>query len=153
MRSSFVLVAFLLLTVGGGSLIGLLSLPGSWYEELAKPAFTPPNWIFGPAWTVLYVLIAIAGWRTWRGGRRSVAMHLWFLQLAVNFSWSPVFFRWHRMELALGVIVVLLILILAFVITLWRKDRGAALLFLPYAGWVAFATALNAALVALNRGG
>ena len=91
-RRPLVLLAFLVLVVGGGLLIGFLTLPGAWYEALQKPSFNPPNWLFGPAWTTLYVLIAIAGWRVWLRDRAGSLMKLWWLLLALNFLWSPVFF-------------------------------------------------------------
>lgn len=129
-----------------GLLIGWAFLPGAWYAGLVKPAFTPPNWLFGPAWTTLYVLIGIAGARAWtRGGAG-----LWFAQMGLNFLWSPVFFGLQNPGLGLLVILALLATILAFIAHRWRQDRVAALLFLPYAAWVSFATALNAAIWRLN---
>eukprot|EP00913_Durusdinium_trenchii_P027001 g25336.t1 len=140
--------------VGGvvaiGSLIGLLNIPGDWYQSLAKPFFNPPNWIFGPVWTVLYVFIGIAGARTWIADRRSGRMRIWFVQMVLNFLWSPAFFGLQAPALGLVVIVPLLIAILAFIRASWRADRLSAWLFVPYALWVAFATALNASIVALN---
>jgi benzodiazapine receptor len=141
---------FVVLVVGGGMLIGFLTAPGPWYEALAKPSFNPPNWLFGPAWTILYVLIAIAGWRIWERERSGRAMQLWGLQLALNFLWSPVFFALHQIGLALLVVLLLLAAILAFIAVAWNRDRIAAWLFVPYAAWVAFASALNAALWQLN---
>src|SRR5690606_36058392 len=118
--------------------------------QLSKPAFNPPAWVFAPVWTVLYAMIGVAGWRVWRRDRRGGPMMLWWAQLALNFLWSPVFFAAHRIGLALAVIVMLLAVILGFIATAWRQDRIAAWLFVPYAAWVAFATALNAAILALN---
>ena len=150
MRRYFVLTLFLLLSVGGGLLSGLYNLPGEWYAGLAKPPFNPPNWIFGPVWTVLYVLIGIAGWRTWERRYQGVAMQLWFGQMALNFAWSPVFFTWHAIGIALAIIVALLLAVVAFITVSWRRDRLSAWLFVPYAVWVAFATMLNASLLFLN---
>ena len=144
------LVLFLVLVVGGGLAIGYVTAPGEWYAQLAKPAFTPPGWIFGPAWTALYVLIAVAGWRVWRGAWGGWPMKLWWTQLVLNFLWSPVFFSAHQLGLALVVIVLLLGAILAFMITSWARDRVAAWLFAPYAAWVAFASVLNASIFVLN---
>jgi tryptophan-rich sensory protein len=101
------LVVFLLLVTGGGLLIGWLTAPCEWYAHLQKPAFNPPNWIFAPAWTVLYVLIAIAGWRAWQRGPRALPMTLWWVQLALNFLWSPTFFAAHRIGLALAIVLLL----------------------------------------------
>ena len=145
-RSYLTLALFILLVLGGGTLIGLMTLPGEWYAGLAKPPFNPPNWIFAPVWTLLYIMVAVAGWRTWQRGPRSAAMALWFVQLALNFVWSPVFFGAHRTGGALAVIVALLAAVIAFIVMAWPRDRIAALLFTPYAAWVAFATLLNGAL-------
>ncbi len=144
------LAGFLVLTVGGGLAIGLLAAPDAWYAGLAKPAFNPPGAVFGPVWTVLYVLIAVAGWQVWQHDRAGRAMKLWWAQLALNFLWSPVFFGAHRVGLALLVILLLLAAILAFIAAAWRPQRAAAWLFLPYAAWVAFASVLNGAILALN---
>jgi translocator protein len=144
------LILFLVLVVGGGLAIGYLTAPGEWYAQLAKPAFNPPGWIFGPAWTALYILIAIAGWRLWQRDRSGWLMKLWWAQLALNFLWSPVFFSAHQIGLALAVILLLLAVILAFIAATWRQDRLAAWLFMPYAAWVAFASVLNASMFAMN---
>lgn len=145
-----VLLVFLLITVGGGLLIGFFTAPGEWYSQLAKPSFTPPPWVFGPVWTVLYILVAFAGWRVWQRARLSLAMLLWVAQLVLNFAWSPVFFAAHDLSLALVIIAALLVAILAFIGAAWRVDRVASLLFVPYAAWVIVATALNASIVSLN---
>lgn len=144
------LAVFLVLTLGGGLAIGTLTGPDQWFAALQKPAFNPPNWVFAPVWSTLYVLIAIAGWRCWERDSRSVPMALWWLQLVLNFAWTPIFFSLHAIGAALLVIVGLLAVILIFVATSWRRDRAAAMLFLPYAAWVAFAAVLNAAIYQLN---
>ena len=146
-----VLALFLSLTVVGGLLVGLLSAPDEWFAALAKPAFNPPDWIFGPVWTVLYVLIGIAGWQTWQTRPHGLAMKLWVLQLVLNFLWTPVFFTFHRPDTALDVIVTLLLTILAYIYASYREaNRRSAMLFAPYALWVAFATLLNGAIWLLN---
>ena len=136
--------------VGGGVAIGFLTAPGEWYAGLAKPPFNPPNWVFAPVWTVLYVLIAVAGWRTFERDRSSWPMKLWWAQLVLNFLWSPAFFAAHRIGLALLVILLLLAAILAFLVMSWRQSRVAAWLFAPYAAWVAFAAVLNGSIWLLN---
>lgn len=141
---------FLTLVVGFGLMIGFITAPGVWYAQLVKPAFNPPSWLFAPVWTALYILIAIAGWRTWQRNRSGWPMKLWWAQLFFNFLWSPVFFSAHRIDLALGVILLLLFIILGFIVTSWRQDRTTARLFVPYAVWVAFATLLNASIFSLN---
>ena len=144
------LALFLLLVVGGGLLIGWLTAPGDWYAGLAKPSFNPPGWVFGPVWTVLYVLIAVAGWRVWRTHPGGWPARMWWIQLALNFLWSPAFFAAHRIGLALVIVLLLLATIVAFILMCWRQDRVAAWLFVPYAAWVAFASVLNASILVLN---
>ncbi len=141
---------FIIIVLGIGLSIGFATAPGTWYQGLAKPSFNPPDWLFGPVWSLLYVLIAIAGWRIWRVAPDSGAMRLWGLQLVLNYLWSPIFFGLQRPGLALVVIVALLAAILGFVALARRLDRPAAWLFVPYALWVAFATLLNAAIWRLN---
>lgn len=145
---SFVL--FLILVLGGGLLIGYATLPGEWYASLVKPPFNPPNWIFGPVWSLLYVLIAIAGWRTWMREPTGVAMKIWGAQLVLNFLWSPTFFGAKLMGPALVIIVLLLASIILFIARAGSRDRLSGWLFVPYAVWVAFATLLNASLLWLN---
>lgn len=144
------LLPFILLVLGGGALIGALTGPDDWYRTLQKPFFNPPGWLFAPVWSALYILIAIAGWRLWRNARDSLAMKLWWLQLALNFAWSPIFFEAHQIGMALAIILALLAVIFAYIAAAWRRDRTAALLFIPYAAWVAFASVLNGSILALN---
>ena len=144
------LFLFLLLVLGGGLVLGFLTAPGAWFAGLAKPAFNPPAWLFAPVWTVLYILIAVAGWRVWRRDRGGRPIRLWWVQLALNFLWTPLFFGAHHIGLALFDILLLLAAILAFIATTWRQDRVAAWLFVPYAAWVAFASVLNGAIFVLN---
>jgi translocator protein len=145
---SFV-VFFLVVAVAAG--FGAQFSPTAWYENLAKPSWTPPNAIFGPVWTILYVGIAVAGWLVWRRTERLVLpLVLWIAQLFLNACWSLLFFGLHRPDIALADIVALLVFILGFVTTAWRHSRAASALFIPYALWVGFATALNFAIVRLN---
>ena len=152
-RNLLPLAAFIALALGGGTLIGTLSSPDAWYAGLVKPAFNPPNWVFAPVWTILYVMIGIAGWLVWRSLRSTRAMTLWWAQLGLNFLWTPVFFMAHRIDLALIVIAMLLAAIWLFIAVTAQACRQAALLFVPYGLWVAFATVLNASLYLLNRQG
>lgn len=144
------MVLFISLVLGGGLAIGYFTAPGEWYRSLEKPAFNPPNWIFGPVWSALYVMIGIAGWRIWRADSGSLAMKLWWAQLALNFLWSPTFFTAHQIGAALAIILALLATIVLFIASARRVDRVAAWLFAPYAAWVAFASALNASILTLN---
>ncbi len=153
MHRYLTLALFIVLVLGGGTLIGFMTLPGAWYGGLTKPPFNPPNWIFAPVWTLLYIMVAVAGWRTWQREPHSAAMTVWFIQLALNFIWSPVFFGAHMIGTALVIVALLLVAILAFIGIRWQRDRFAALLFAPYAAWVAFATLLNGSLWILNPTG
>lgn len=130
-------------------------MPGDWYASLAKPAWTPPTWVFGPAWTILYAMMAVAAWRLWRrlGARPREsrrALVLFAVQLALNLSWTPVFFGMQRPDLALVVILFLWVAIAATIVAAWKACKTAAALLVPYLAWVTFATALNAAIWRLN---
>ena len=145
------LALFILLVVGIGWTIGATNLPGAWYAGLQKPPFNPPNWIFAPTWTVLYVMIAVAGWRTYlQEETTALPMQLWLAQMILNFLWSPVFFTLHHMTFALAIILTLLAVIVGFIWVQWRENRVAAGLFIPYAVWVAFASLLNYSIYRLN---
>jgi tryptophan-rich sensory protein len=125
----------------------------TWYPTLDKPSFTPPDWIFGPVWTALYVLMGIAAWRVWRKarpGQARIPFALFVIQLALNFTWSAMFFGAHRIGVAVAVIVILEAVILATLVAFRRIDGPAAILLVPYALWVAFATLLNVAIWRLN---
>lgn len=143
------LVVFLALVVGVGLLIGYLNVPGEWYAGLVKPSFTPPDWIFAPVWTVLYIFIAVVGWRTYRR-RRGTTMALWWVQLALNFAWSPLFFGLHMVGFALAVIIALFGVVVSISLVARRVDPVSSGLFIPYALWVGYATALNAAIFLMN---
>lgn len=146
------LIGFVALVLGGGIAIGLLTGPDAWFTALEKPSFNPPNWVFAPVWSILYVMIGVAGWLVWTRARPSAAMTLWWLQLGLNFLWSPVFFTLHRMPFALAIVVLMTILAWAFVVATARRVPWAAVLFVPYGLWLMLATALNAALYVLNPG-
>lgn len=145
-------VACVLLGAAGG----LLTAPQieSWYATVEKPGFTPPNWVFGPVWTLLYALQGVAAWLLWRAGvdRREtrVALGLFVVQFLLNLAWSPVFFGLESPLLGLVVIVPLLGAVLATMAAARKVDPRATLLLVPYAAWVAFATVLNYAIWSLN---
>ncbi|MEQ1770999.1 MAG: TspO/MBR family protein [Devosia sp.] len=150
-RSLLILAAFILVVVGVGAVIGISTPPDAWYASLAKPPFNPPNWIFGPVWFTLYVLIAIAGWRTALTDSFGTATFLWILQMVLNWAWSPTWFGLHLLWPAFVIITVILALIIAFMVVTWRKvDRVSSLLFVPYALWVGFASTLNLSIAVLN---
>ena len=144
------LAVFLVVAVGISSLIGVFAVPGEWYAGLSKPPFNPPNWVFAPVWLALYFCIGFAGWLVWRREPRSLAMGLWAAQMGLNWVWSPVFFRLQAPWPAAAIIVSILALIIGFIVTANRIDRRAAWLFVPYAAWVGFASALNIATAILN---
>lgn len=133
--------------------VGSRFMPGEWYASLEKPSWNPPNTVFGPVWTVLYLLMATAAWLVWRArgfGGATTALTVYLVQLAANTAWSWLFFGLQDIGLALADIVVLWVLI-ALTIALFRKHhRLAALLLVPYLLWVSYATALNFALWRLN---
>ncbi|AHY55446.1 TspO/MBR family protein [Bradyrhizobium japonicum] len=144
------LLVFVVAVVGIGWLIGATNLPGAWYAGLAKPDFVPPNWAFPVAWTILYIMIAVAGWRTFRREPSGRAMLVWAAQLALNFVWSPVMFTMHQIGAALVILICLFVAIVTYISLETSRDRLAAALFVPYAAWVAFAGVLNAAIWRLN---
>jgi benzodiazapine receptor len=150
MNKWLALVLFVALVFVGGSLIGYTTAPDQWYASLEKPSFNPPNWLFGPVWSILYVMIGIAGWRVWKAQDGGNALVVWFVQLALNFLWSPIFFAAQNPGLALVVVVGMWLSIVAFIIVARHVDRIAAWLFVPYLAWVSFATMLNAAIWWLN---
>jgi len=146
--AAFVGINVLVSVLGGWA---TASSVGTWYQGLAKPAFNPPDWVFAPVWGALYLMIAVAGWRAWRrGGVARPALLVYAVQLALNLSWSFVFFGVRLIGPALLVIAALLVAILVNAALFWRLDRPAGALLLPYAAWVAFAAVLNMALWRLN---
>lgn len=120
------------------------------YRDLDLPPFAPPSWLFGPVWTVLYVMIAVAGWLAWRAGAGPAALAVWVVQLLLNLAWTPLFFAADRYGWALVDILALLVAIGVTIGLFARRSPVAAWLLVPYAAWVAFATALNFAIVVLN---
>ena len=128
--------------------------PGSWYEALAKPSWNPPNWLFGPVWSVLYVMIAISGWLIWSQRARvaiGFALSLFAFQLVLNALWSALFFGLHRIDWAAIEICVLWAMIGFLIRISWKISRPAAYLLLPYWLWVSFAAFLNLTVWQLNR--
>ena len=149
MRRYISLIVFLLLTTLVASIAGAFT-PGEWYAELNKPEWNPPNWLFGPVWSVLYLFIAIAGWLVWRAKGFGLALFLWFLQLLLNGAWSYFMFGENQIDTAMVDLVLMWVAIVAFMITAWRLSKLAVLLFLPYLAWVTFAGVLNYTLLQLN---
>ncbi len=149
MKSLLALLVFLAL-VAAAALTGMMHLPGPWYEALVKPEWTPPNWLFPPVWTVLYVMIALAGWRVWEKQGFNQALIIWLVSLQLNAAWSVFMFKEHQIGMAAGNISALLFSIVAFIALTWNSNRIASLLFVPYLVWVSYAAALNFAIWQLN---
>jgi tryptophan-rich sensory protein len=149
MKSLLALLVFLAL-VAAAALTGMMYLPGPWYEALVKPEWTPPNWLFPPVWTVLYVMIALAGWRVWEKQGFNQALLIWLVSLQLNAAWSVFMFKEHQIGMAAGNISALLFSIVAFIALTWNSNRIASLLFVPYLVWVSYAAALNFAIWQLN---
>ncbi len=151
--SGVCLVGWVILCFGVAA-AGSRYMPGEWYESLAKPDWNPPNWVFAPVWTLLYLMMATAAWRVTikapAGSRRKPVL-VFVLQLLLNGMWSWLFFGLKSPGLAFADIVALWVVLSITVITFWRADRLAGLLLLPYLAWVSFALALNLAIWQLNR--
>lgn len=128
---------------------------GDWYAALNKPAFNPPNWVFGPVWSVLYLTMAVAAWLVWEKRREAAVglpLAVYTVHLVSNGLWSFLFFGLHRPGLAFAEIVILDLLILATIFLFWRVRRTAGLILVPYAAWVTFAAVLNFTLWRMNLG-
>ncbi|HET7099063.1 MAG TPA: TspO/MBR family protein [Patescibacteria group bacterium] len=127
----------------------------SWYNTLNKPFFNPPSWVFGPAWTILYILMAISFYLVWRKGIKikkvKQAIIVFFIQLALNLAWSPIFFGAHNVLLALIVIIFMIFYIVKTIRLFSKIDKTAAYLLYPYIAWVSFATLLNFSVWLLNK--
>lgn len=145
----WLIVSFIAAAIGGAASVQA----GSFYTDLVRPDWAPPPSIFGPVWTVLYVLMGIAAWLVWRvGGFRAArsALTLFLVQLALNALWTWLFFGFHRGALAFAEILLLWVLIVATLIAFWRIRPLAGALLIPYLLWVSFASALNYAVWQLN---
>lgn len=143
----FALLSILTLAVGGWfTSMGF----GPWYDELKKPPFQPPGWVFSPAWTTIFCLLAVATWQVARAGKARTALWLYALQLLLNVTWSLLFFALARPMWALVEIVVLTAIVAAMVYQYSRIRRAAGLMLVPYVVWLLFATALNAWIVMNN---
>jgi len=155
MRSIIGLVVSIAICFGASALGATFTTPAipGWYAALNKPSWTPPNWVFGPVWSALYLMMAISAWLIWRRAAATpvaLALALFFVQLAANVLWSVLFFGRQMPGAAFADIVVLWCLILATVIVFWRTSPLAGVLLVPYLVWVTFAAALNGAIWRMN---
>ncbi len=144
---------FLIATLGVGAAASFFTQPAipTWYASLNHPVLAPPNWVFAPVWTALYVAMAFAAWRVWRkAGLRTLEMAAFALQLALNFAWSAIFFGLHRIEAAFIEIVILDLAVLVTALLFVRRDAIAGLLMLPYLAWTLFASVLTWAFWSRN---
>ena len=153
-RQGLGLAAWLLASIVTGGIGGFASINAAgFYGQLVQPAWAPPAWLFGPVWSVLFVLMGVSAWLVWRDhgvGCAAAALRLYAAQLVANALWTWLFFAWRLGAVALAEIAVLWLLIAATMLAFWRLHRVAALLLLPYLAWVSFAAALNFALWRLN---
>jgi benzodiazapine receptor len=135
------------------ALTGAWFRPGEWYKRLRKPSWRPPDRLFAPVWTLLYLLIAVSGWLVWREagfGGAALPLTVYVLQIALNAAWTPLFFGLHRPDLGFVDIVLVWMSIIATIVLFYPIHVVAALLLVPYLAWVTFATALNFAVWRLN---
>lgn len=134
--------------------VGSRFKPGDWYRQLQKPRWTPPGYLFGPVWTILYTAMGVAAWLVWRRADFSgagPALFLFIGQLILNGIWSWLFFGRHNIGLALLEIIILWVMILATLIAFWIAYMPAGILLIPYLAWVSFAVLLNLSLWRLNK--
>ncbi len=148
-----ILGLLILLTLGIGWLGSRATLPEitGWYANLTKPTFNPPNYLFGPVWSTLYLLMVISQWMVWKSTQNKLTKIFFFLMLVSNALWSPVFFKYHQLGWALVIIAFYLIILSAWVRCLYQENRTVAYLQSPHLLWVSFATVLNTSIYLLNR--
>jgi benzodiazapine receptor len=144
------LVFLLVVFVAAGS--GALFSPGPWYKSLKRPSWTPPDWAFPVVWTILYLMIAIAGWLVWKAQGFGPALAVWGVNIVVNALWSYFMFGRKNIALALADVALLWLLTAAFIVIANSVDKTAGWLFVPYLVWVSIASALNFEVWRLNRG-
>lgn len=145
------------LPLGAGAIAGLFTSAeiNGWFQTIQKPSWQPPNWVFGPVWTALYVLMGIAFYLVWTSpapvGRKRMAIILWLVQLVFNFFWSYIFFKQKEIDWALAEILILWFFILLTILYFSRISKLAAWLMVPYISWVSFASLLTFAIYELNK--
>lgn len=130
---------------------GIIFKPGTWYESLQKPGFTPPNWAFPVAWTTIYLLIAWAGYRLSTLPGSETVLALWAAQIALNTLWTPVFFGAHRIAMALAILGLLWVVVAAMIVMAMQLDIVTGLILFPYLVWLSVAAALNFSIFRNNK--
>ncbi len=151
-RQAAALAGWLILCFGASATAAFIR-PGEWYSALQKPSWNPPAWVFGPVWSTLYVMMAVAAWLVWREGgwrRQRLALGLFLGQWTLNFLWTPLFFGLHRTGLAFAEILLLALAVAVTSRAFYRVRPVAGVLLAPYLAWVAFASVLNGVLWRLN---
>lgn len=133
------------------SVTGAMFRPGEWYKSLDKPSWTPADWLFAPAWALLYIAIAVAGWLVWLQNGFGPPLIVWIIQLVLNGAWSYVMFGWKNIGAAMLTLGGLWLSVALFAWLAWPVDQTASMLFWPYLAWVSFAGALNFAIWRMNR--
>ncbi|MBI1344506.1 MAG: tryptophan-rich sensory protein [Terrimonas sp.] len=156
MNNTLKLVVSILLPVAVGAISGLFTtseIPG-WYQTIQKPSWNPPNWIFGPVWTTLYLLMGIAQYLVWKSNisapQKNMALLFFAIQLLLNFFWSFIFFKEHQLGWAFAEIIAMWVFILLTIFAFARINNTAAWLLVPYISWVSFAAILNYSIWQLN---
>ena len=148
-----------IICIGGALLAGIIGSIGTidaiptWYASLNQPSWTPPNWLFGPVWTTLYILMGVAAALVWKSDikeGKSRVITFFFLHLLVNTAWSLVFFSLKNVEAALAVITVLWFMIATLMVLFWKYDKRSTYLLVPYILWVSYASTLNLGILLLN---
>lgn len=152
-RQALTLIAWLILCFAASASAVFVSVDG-WYAALNKPTWNPPNWIFGPVWSLLYAMMAVAAWLVWRHGgwsRQRWPLSLFLVQWLLNAIWTPMFFGMHMLGPAFAEILLLWLAIAATIVAFWRVSKPAAALLIPYLAWISFAAFLNFTIWQLNR--
>ena len=148
---TFILFLFVTFTASLIGSVTTINFKEPWYSLLNKPAFNPPDWIFGPVWTTLYLMMTIAIWLFWHTKNRDInTVYIYFIHLIFNTTWSIVFFVFHNIELALIVLILLIALIINLIFRFRRVKMISAYLMIPYLLWCSYALILNTSLIILN---
>ena len=150
MSRFLLLIVFIAVLQLVGGLLGYLFPADAWYVALDKPFFTPSGQTFGLVWPILYLLIAIAGWKVFISGGETPGWGFWTLQMIFNWAYTPILFGAHLLFWSIWVLLGTLIFAIAFTVTTWNRDRLASLCFVPYVAWLGFALILNISLWAMN---